>query len=196
MEYPKVFEDVVECFNKLPGIGNKSAQRMAYHLLNMDKSFVEEFSSALTNFIDGIKQCEVCGHLCHESKCFICQDEFRDKNTICVVENYQDVYAMEKIKEYRGVYHVLHGNVSMIDGRSIEDLNIESLFCRLDHVEEVIIATNPTREGETTALYLAKLLQDKNIAISRIANGLPIGSNIDYADELTLLRSLEGRKKL
>lgn len=196
MEYPKVFEDVVECFKKMPGVGHKSAQRMTYHLLDMDKEDIYSFSKALNNFIDGIKQCKVCGHLCHDSICYICSDEDRDTSTICIVENYQDVYAMEKVKEYKGVYHVLHGNVSMLDGRTIEDLNILSLFDRLDDVKEVIIATNPTREGETTALYIAKLLENKNVETSRIANGLPIGSNIDYADELTLLRSLEGRKKV
>src|SRR5699024_582834 len=137
------------------------------------------------------------GHICENEYCDICLDPDRDQSTICIVEDPKDVFAMEKVKEYRGLYHVLHGSVSIMEGKTIEDLNIASLFDRLDdNVKEIIIATNPTRDGETTALYLAKLLAKKNINTSRIANGLPIGSNIDYADELTLLKSLEGRKKI
>lgn len=195
MEYPKVFEDLVECFKKMPGIGNKSAQRMVYQLLEMKKEDIIIFSNALLN-LERINFCAICGHISEADICTICSNEHRNKNVICIVENFQDVFAMEKIKEFNGVYHVLHGCVSLIDGKSIDDLNIKSLFDRLNpNIEEIIIATNPTREGETTALYLAKILENKNLNISRIANGLPIGSSIDYADELTLLRSLEGRMK-
>ncbi|WP_249029294.1 recombination mediator RecR [Tannockella kyphosi] len=197
MNYPESFENLVNCFKRLPGIGTKSAERMAYQILEMDSKYVQEFGDVLKTFQDSIQYCKKCGHLCQGDYCDICLDNSRDTKTICVVESPKDVYAMEKIKEYKGVYHVMHGTMSLLDGRTLEDLNILTLFDRIDETtKEVIIATNPTREGETTALYLAKLLVAKNIPTSRIANGLPIGSNIDYADELTLLRSLEGRNKL
>ena len=196
MNYPKSFTDLVECFKRLPGIGGKSAERLAYHVLSMDKEYVQEFANVLAHFQDNIHYCKKCGHICEGELCEICKDETRDQSVLCVVERPKDVFAMEKVREYHGLYHVLHGTISMIDGKTIDDLNINSLFERLDGVKEVIIATNPTREGETTALFLAKLLAKKGIETSRIANGLPIGSNIDYADELTLLKSLEGRKKI
>ena len=180
MNYPKSFTDLVECFKRLPGIGGKSAERLAYHVLSMDKEYVQEFANVLAHFQDNIHYCKKCGHICEGELCEICKDETRDQSVICVVESPKDVFAMEKVREYHGLYHVLHGTISMIDGKTIDDLN----------------ATNPTREGETTALFLAKLLAKKGIETSRIANGLPIGSNIDYADELTLLKSLEGRKKI
>ena len=197
MNYPQAFQDLVDCFKRLPGIGGKSAERLVYHILSMDKKYVDEFAEALATIQDKIHYCKKCGHICENEYCDICLDPDRDQSTICIVEDPKDVFAMEKVKEYRGLYHVLHGSVSIMEGKTIEDLNIASLFDRLDdNVKEVIIATNPTRDGETTALYLAKLLAKKNINTSRIANGLPIGSNIDYADELTLLKSLEGKKKI
>lgn len=197
MEYPVSFEELVECFKMLPGIGGKGAERMVYHILQMDKEQVERFSHALLDFKENIRYCSKCGHICEDDLCDICKDDTRDQSTICVVESPKDVFAMEKMKEYHGIYHVLHGTMSIMDGKTIDDLNIKTLFERLnDDIKEVIIATNPTREGETTALFLAKLLAKENIPASRIANGLPIGGNLDYADELTLLKSLEGRKKL
>ncbi len=197
MEYPKAFDNMIECFKQLPGIGTKGAERLAYYVLTMDKEKVQHFAEVLSDFQGKIQYCKQCGNICDSEICDICADATRDATIVCVVEHPRDVYAMEKIKEYRGLYHVLHGTMSMIDGRTMDDLNIASLYNRMDeHIKEVIIATNPTREGETTALYLAKILQNKGINASRIANGLPIGSNIDYADELTLLKSLEGRKKI
>lgn len=197
MNYPDSFEELVECFKLLPGIGNKGAERMVYHVLEMDKQQVQRFTKAIVDFKDKIHYCQKCGHICEDDLCDICKDPTRDQTTICVVESPKDVFAMEKLKEYRGLYHVLHGTMSIMDGKTIDDLNIQTLFDRLnDDIKEVIIATNPTREGETTALFLAKLLAKQNIPASRIANGLPIGSNLDYADELTLLKSLEGRKKI
>ena len=170
---------------------------MVYHVLEMDKQQVQRFTKAIVDFKDKIHYCQKCGHICEDDLCDICKDPTRDQTTICVVESPKDVFAMEKLKEYRGLYHVLHGTMSIMDGKTIDDLNIQTLFDRLnDDIKEVIIATNPTREGETTALFLAKLLSKQNIPASRIANGLPIGSNLDYADELTLLKSLEGRKKI
>ena len=197
MEYPTSFEELLECFKMLPGIGTNGAERMVYHVLQMDQDKVERFSHALVDFKKQIHYCKICGHICDDEICDICKDQTRDQSTICVVESPKDVFAMEKLKEYHGLYHVLHGTMSIMDGKTIDDLNIHSLFQRLNSdIKEVIIATNPTREGETTALFLAKLLAKENIPASRIANGLPIGSNLDYADELTLLKSLEGRKKL
>ena len=186
MNYPRSFQNLVDCFKRLPGIGGKSAERLAYYILSMDKEYVDDFSKTLASIHDNIHYCKNCGHIFEN-----------EKSVICVVEESKDVFAMEKVKEYNGLYHVLHGTMSIIDGKTMDDLNIASLFNRLDDsIKEVIIATNPTRDGETTALYLAKLLAKRNINTSRIANGLPIGSNIDYADELTLLKSLEGRKKI
>lgn len=197
MEYPYSFEELVECFKLLPGIGKKGAERMVYHVLSMDEDQVKRLSDALINLKKNMKYCQKCGHICEDELCDICKDTSRDQSTICIVESPRDVFAMEKLKEYNGLYHVIHGTVSIMDGKTIEDLNVMSLFDRIDeNVKEVIIATNPTREGETTALFLARLLSQYDISISRIANGLPMGSNLEYADELTLLKSLEGRNKL
>lgn len=195
-QYPQNFQQLIDCFKTLPGIGNKNAERLAYHILSMDKKEVKKFADSLMSTKEHIHYCKQCGNISEEDLCEICKDETRDHSMICVVETPKDVYAMEKMKEYKGMYHVLHGVVSIMDGITIEDLNIASLLNRLESVNEVIIATNPTRNGETTALYLSKLLQNKNINVTRIANGLPIGSNLDYADEMTLLKSFEGRRKI
>lgn len=197
MAYPQSFEELVNCFKQLPGIGTKGAERFVYHVLEMDQAQVQEFANTLLNFKNNIKYCKKCGHICEDDLCDICKDTTRNQSLLCIVESPKDVFAMEKLKEYKGLYHVLHGTISIMDGKTIDDLNIQTLFDRIDeNIQEVIIATNPTREGETTALFLAKLLAKKNINVTRIANGLPIGSNLDYADELTLLKSLEGRKKI
>ncbi len=195
-QYPDSFNELMECFRSLPGIGKKNAERFTYRILDMSQDEVDHFAYCLTNLKANIHYCKKCGNICEGEYCEICQDETRDQSMICIVESPKDVYAMEKMKEYHGLYHVLHGVVSVMDGVGIEDLNINTLFDRLDGVKEVIIATNPTRNGETTALYLAKLLENKNVNTTRIANGLPMGSNLDYADELTLLKSFEGRKKM
>ncbi|MGP1370882.1 MAG: recombination mediator RecR [Eggerthia catenaformis] len=197
MNYPDSFEELIECFKMLPGIGNKGAERMVYHLLEMDVGQVTRFSNAMISFKKKIHYCKKCGHICEDDYCDICKDTSRNQKQICVVESPKDVFAMEKLKEYHGLYHVLGGTISIMDGTTMDDLNIKTLLEKADdQIEEVIIATNPTREGETTALFLAKLLEKKNVNVTRIANGLPIGSSLDYADELTLLRSFEGRKKL
>ena len=197
MTYPKSFEELMECFKMLPGIGNKGAERMTYHMLDMDASSVQRFANAMIDFKKNIHHCKICGHICEGDTCEICQDPERDHSMICVVESPKDVFAMEKLKEYHGLYHVLGGTISIMDGITADDLNIDSLFKRInEQTKEVIIATNPTREGETTALYLAKLLDQMGVNVSRIANGLPVGSSLDYADDLTLLRSFEGRQKI
>lgn len=198
MNYPESFLQLLDCFKHLPGIGAKSAERLVYHVLNMQDEYVEDFANALINLKKDIHYCEKCGNISETSICDICADSSRDQSIVMIVEKPQDVFAMEKIKAFHGLYHVLNGVVSIMDGVGIEDLNIQPLLKRLDEsdVKEVIIATNLTRDGETTALYLARLLQDKDVQVTRIAHGLPIGSNIDYADELTLLKSLEGRTKI
>lgn len=197
MDYPTSFNELVECFKMLPGIGNKGAERNVYHILSMNDDDVIRFANALIQFKKNIHHCKICGHICEDDICTICSDSTRDQSTICVVESSKDVFAMEKLKEYKGLYHVIQGTISIMDGKSIDDLNISTLFDRInDDVSEVIIATNPTREGETTALFLDKLLSRYDVNVTRIANGLPMGSNIDYADQLTLLKSLEGRKKM
>ena len=165
MNYPRSFQNLVDCFKRLPGIGGKSAERLAYYILSMDKEYVDDFSKTLASIHDNIHYCKKCGHICENEICDICKDKSRDQSVICVVEESKDVFAMEKVKEYNGLYHVLHGTMSIIDGKTMDDLNIASLFNRLDDsIKEVIIATNPTRDGETTALYLAKLLA-KEISI-------------------------------
>lgn len=197
MEYPKSFEELMTCFKMLPGIGNKGAERMTYAIYDMSEEDVKRFSQALTLFKENVHTCPICGNLSEGDKCEICADHERDQSTICVVESPKDVFAMEKMKEYHGLYHVLGGTISIMDGKTMDDLNIMSLFDRITpDTKEVIIATNATREGETTALFLAKLLDKKGVNTTRIAHGLPIGSSLDYADELTLLKSFEGRKKV
>lgn len=197
MAYPESFEELMDCFKMLPGIGSKGAERMAYHVLEMDEANVIRFAKSLTDFKKKIHYCQKCGHISESDLCEICRDSNRDQSTICVVESSKDVFAMEKLKEYKGLYHVLGGTISIMDGKTMDDLNINSLFDRITpDVKEIIIATNLTREGETTALFLAKLLSQYDVEVTRIAHGLPIGSSLDYADELTLLKSLEGRKKL
>ncbi len=197
MKYPSAFEELIYYVKKLPGVGTKTAERYAYFLMSLDDELLQEFGNAIGSFKENIHYCQVCGNLSDGEYCEICLDQTRDNSTICIVETPKDLIAMENIKEYRGSYHVLNGTISIIDGVTLDDLNIKSLYGRLDKVKEIIIATNPTSQGETTALYLAKVLERyPSIKVTRIAHGLPIGSNLDYADELTLLKSLEGRKEM
>ncbi|MBO6046395.1 MAG: recombination protein RecR [Erysipelotrichaceae bacterium] len=197
MAYPESFEELMACFKMLPGIGNKGAERMTYRIMDMEEDQVQRFAEALTQFKKRIRYCETCGNICESEQCDICANKERDQSTICVVETPKDVFAMEKLKEYHGLYHVLGGTISIMNGITMDDLNIHSLFDRItDEVKEVIIATNPTSDGETTALFLARLLANRNVEVTRIAHGLPVGGSLDYADEMTLLKSLEGRKKL
>lgn len=195
--YPGKFEDLIEAFRHLPGVGIKTAERYAFTALEWDEETLDAFIRALDALHGGIKKCSVCGNLSDDDKCMICRDDTRNPNVICVVQSPKDVIAMEKTKEYNGVYHVLNGVINTAKGVMPQDLNIKSLLDRVnDDTEEVILATNPTVEGETTALYLAKLLETKNINVTRIAHGLPMGGHLDYADELTLIKAFEGRKKM
>ena len=182
----------------LPGIGGKTAQRLAFHILSMDDRDALALSDAIRTAKSSMRYCSVCGNLTDEDPCAICSDESRDISTICVVESSKDVIAMEKIREYRGYYHVLHGAISPMDGIGPEDINLKSLIERLrdERIKEVIIATNPNIEGEATAMYIARLIKPSGIRVSRIAHGIPVGGDLEYADEVTLLKAVEGRHEL
>ncbi|MBQ7890087.1 MAG: recombination protein RecR [Erysipelotrichaceae bacterium] len=195
--YPSSLEKLIEAFRLLPGVGAKSAERYALCMIDASEEDVESFAKALIDIKTKLKTCPVCGNLTEEDKCSICADESRDHSTICVVQSIKDIAAMEKTNEYRGVYHVLQGLISTMKGILPEDLNIQSLLDRVsEDTKEVILATNATMEGETTALYLDKVLSRKGVLVTRIAYGLPMGGHLDYADELTLIKAIEGRKKL
>ncbi len=197
MNYPKSFEKCIEGFKKLPGVGAKSAERYTYTMLDCSNEDVENFARALIELKKSIHPCKKCGHITEAEICEICSDQTRDQSTICVVQSSKDVLAMEKIREYHGTYHVLHGLISTNKGILPENLNIENLLQRINsEIKEIILATNATIEGETTALYLDKLISSKGAYVTRIAYGIPIGGHLDYADELTLIKAIEGRKKL
>lgn len=198
MKELKSLERLIDSFSKLPSVGKKSAERLAYSILNWDKEHVKEFSDALINVTTTIHKCPICGMLTEDDICEICSDPNRNKKTIIVVANAKDILAFEKLETYDGVYHSLNGLISPSKGIGVDDINISSLMKRIDdnNVEEIIFATDPTVEGETTALYIAKLLKDKNIKITRLAFGLPVGGKLDYADSLTISKALEGRKGL
>lgn len=189
---------LIEQFERLPGIGRKTAQRLAFHVLSMPKEKAQQFADAIVEAHEKIKKCKVCQSLTEKELCPICADSARDRSTICVVENSQDVIAFERTKEYHGLYHVLHGLISPMDGIGPDQLYIKELLARLGDgtVKEVVMATNPTVEGEATAMYLARLLKPMGVRVTRLAYGIPVGSNLEYADEVTLYRALEGRSEI
>ncbi len=195
--FTKPLAALIEGFQKLPGIGPKSAQRLALHILKMPLSEVEKFSNALLYAKKTIKYCEQCFNMSEQSPCEICSSTRRDKTTICVVAETKDLIAIEKTNEYNGVYHVLQGLISPMDGIGAEDIRIKELLNRAasEEVKEVIIALSPSIEGETTSLYINKLLSTFGIKVTRIAFGIPIGADLEYADEITLIRALEGRRE-
>ena len=196
--YPKQFELLIESFRKLSGVGAKTAERYAFEVLNWEDDTWKQFVDSIQNTKTKLHQCERCGNISEETLCEICKDNTRDQHVICVVQEVRDIAAIEKINEYQGQYHVLNGVINTSKGILPDDLNIASLVERVkqQEVKEVIIAMNPTIEGETTALYLGKLLSEYPLKVTRLAHGLPIGSHIDYADELTLLKALENRTEL
>lgn len=195
--YPKELERLIEELKKFPGVGNKTAERFAFELLNRPEEEVESLIESLIEAKENLKPCSVCGNIASGEFCPICADENREKQTICVVSYPKDILAMEKTGQYHGQYHVLNGVISTFKGILPEDINIESLIERVTlDVDEVIIATNPTIEGETTALYIAKRLKENGIQVTRLASGLPMGGMLDYADEMTLIKAMEGRKKI
>lgn len=190
----KKLDDLVNVFAKLPGIGRKSAMRIAFDILEKDEKEIDDILHIIKDSYDNIKHCSVCGNLSEKDVCEICIDEKRNKNVICVVEGVRDIIAFEKSETYNGLYHVLGGKIDPLNGVTIDDLNIEKLMERLDGtVSEIILALNPDLEGETTNLYLTKILKGKNVKISKIASGIPMGGNIEYTDMATLGKSLEGR---
>ena len=196
--YAKPLNVLIKELSSLPGVGGKTAQRLAFHILSMDDARAESLADAILTAKKEMKYCSVCGNLTDQEPCSICSDDTRDRSVICVVETARDVFAMERLREYRGLYHVLHGTISPMDGRGPEDINLKSLIIRLQEndIEEVVIATNPSIEGEATAMYIARLIKPSGIKVSRIANGIPVGGDLEYADEITLLKAMEGRREL
>ena len=198
MEKLKALERLEESLNKLPSVGRKSAERLAFAMLEMEEDDLKEFAEAVATLKTSIHSCPICGNLTENDICSICGDESRDKSVIMVVSTPKDILALEKAEDYRGLYHVLGGTISLSKGKGVADLRIKELMERLESgtIKEVILATNPTVDGETTALYLAKLIQPLNIEVTRIAYGLPMGGNLDYTDSLTISKAIEGRRKI
>ena len=194
----KKLDELIEVFGKLPGIGKKSAMRIAFDILEKNEIEIENMLSTIKDAYTSIKHCSICGNLCEGEICEICSSEKRDKSVICIVESVKDVIAFEKSETYSGLYHVLGGKIDPLNGVTIEDLNISELMKRLDEkdVGEVILALNPDMEGETTALYLIKMMKNKGVKVSQIASGIPMGGNIEFTDMATLGRSLEGRREI
>lgn len=196
--FPAALERLSEQFARLPGIGSKTAQRLAFQVLSMPQEQAQEFADAILDAKRSIHTCPVCQNLTDEEMCPICADETRDHSTICVVAEPRDVIAMERSREYTGVYHVLHGVISPLNHVGPDDIRIRELLARLQDgsVQEVIMATNPDTEGEATAMYLSRLLRPIGVKVTRLAYGIPVGSQLEYADGVTLLRALEGRREM
>lgn len=198
MYYPEPISKLIDSFMKLPGIGPKTAVRLAFFVLGMKEDVVLDFAKALINAKRNLSYCSVCGHITDQDPCMICQDQRRDRDIICVVQDPKDVIAMEKMREFNGLYHVLNGSISPMDGIGPEDINIPALLKRLqdETIQEVILATNPNIEGEATAMYISRLLKPSGIKVTRIAHGLPVGGDLEYADEVTLSKAIEGRREM
>lgn len=193
-----ILEQLIDEFRKMPSVGTKSAERMAFYVLGLTDEETRSLANAIVGAHEKIHQCSICRNLTEEEVCPICQNDARDKTTICVVENPRDVIAFERTHEYRGLYHVLHGAISPMNSVGPDELTIKELLARLqdDAVNEVIMATNPTVEGEATAMYIGRLLKPMGIKVTRLAYGVPVGADLEYADEVTLTRALEGRSLL
>ncbi len=191
-------EILIEQFAKLPGIGKKTATRLAFHVLNSSKEDAAAFANAITNAKEQVKLCKICQNITDTETCALCESPKRDNSVICVTESPKDVISIEKTNEYHGLYHVLHGAISPMDNIGPNDIKIPELLERLkdDTVKEVIMATNPTIEGEATAMYIAKLIKPFGIKVTRIAHGIPVGGDLEYADEITLTRAMEGRREM
>ena len=198
MIYPKPLEDIINCYKKLPGIGEKNAERLALATINFSDEDIDKFSNSISNVKKKLKKCSICGCLTENDICDICQNKNRDHNLICVIEDYKSVISFEKAGSFNGVYHVLNGLISPADGIGPEDINLSSLIKRVDKLKkpELILALKSTIEGETTTLYIKKIFEKKNISISRLSYGIPIGVEIDYLDILTLEKALADRKSI
>ena len=196
--YSPSIEKLIESFEKLPSIGNKTATRLAFYMLNCSEEETNEFVSSIINAKKNLKYCSKCFNISDTDPCIICGNPRRDESTICVVEDVKDIIAMERTHEYKGVYHVLHGSISPMNGIGPDDIKVKELLARLQTgiVKEIILATNPRVEGEATAMYLSKLIKPFGIKVTRIAHGVPVGGDIEYADEITLTKALEGRREI
>lgn len=199
MQYPEPIAKLIDSYMKLPGIGAKSATRMAFYTIDMPTDDVTDFAKALISAKRDLHYCSICGNITENDPCVICADKTRDQSKLIVVEQPKDVMSLEKMREYHGLYHVLHGVLSPIEGKGPEDLNITSLVKRLqdnEAIQEVILATNATPEGEATAMYISRLLKPAGLKTTRLAHGLAVGSDIEYADEMTLFKAIEGRTEI
>lgn len=197
--YSPSIEKLIESFAKLPSIGNKTAARLAFYILNASEEETGEFINSILNAKKNLKYCSTCFNISDTDPCLICGNPKRDHSIICVVEDVRDIIAMERTHEFKGVYHVLHGSISPMNGIGPEDIKIKELLNRIsgeEKIEEIIIATNPRVEGEATAMYLSKLIKPFGIKVTRIAHGVPVGGDIEYADEITLTKALEGRREI
>lgn len=195
--YPQPLQHLIDELAKLPGVGSKTAQRLAFFILNMGDNEVKGLSESIVDAKKNIKYCSICGNLTDSDPCAICRNKSRDTSTICVVQAPRDVVAMEKTREYKGVYHVLHGAISPLEGIGPDSIKIKELVSRVTpDVKEVILATNPNVEGEATAMYIARILKPIGVKVTRIAHGIPVGGDIEYADEVTLSQALEGRREI
>ena len=197
-EYIESLQNLADQFGRLGGVGRKSALRMAFSVLEMTEEEAAEFAHAIVDAKEKIHLCPVCQNLTDREICYICNDDTRDRSTICVVSDVRTVISMEKVREYRGVYHVLHGLISPMNGVTPDQLKIKELLARVGEgeIDEIIVATNPTVEGEATAMYLSKLLRPLGVTVTRLAYGVPVGADLEYADEITLFRALEGRREV
>ncbi|KRO18014.1 recombination mediator RecR [Lacticaseibacillus saniviri] len=199
MQYPEPIAKLIDSYMRLPGIGNKTATRLAFFTIDMNQDDVDQFAKSLVAAKKDLHYCSICGNITDEDPCEIDRDQTRDQSQVLVVEQVKDLMSIERMNDYHGLYHVLHGVLSPIEGLGPEDLNIESLIKRLqtnEAIKEVILATNATPEGEATAMYLARLIKPAGIKVTRLAHGLAVGSDIEYADEMTLLKAVEGRTEL
>jgi len=197
--YPKPLQKLIDELARLPGIGSKTAQRLAFYILQADEESAYALAASITAARQELHYCSVCGNLTDSDPCAICGDQARDRSVVCVVESPRDVAAIERMRDYKGLYHVLHGAISPIDGIGPDEINLKQLIIRLqenDNIKEVIIATNPTIEGEATATYAARLIKPSGINVTRIAHGVPIGGDLDYTDDVTLSMAIEGRRQI
>lgn len=198
MHYPEPISKLIEAFTRLPGVGSRTAGRLAFHVLRMNEDDVVNFAKALVNVKRNLHYCSVCCNITDIDPCRICQDKSRDASQICVIQDPKDLVAMERTKEFHGYYHVLHGAISPMEGIGPDEIHVAELLKRLgdETVQELILATNPNIEGEATAMYLSRLIKPFGVKITRIAHGLPVGGDMDYADEVTLTKALEGRREV
>ena len=197
-EYILPLQKLIEEFSRLPGVGKKTAARYAFAVLDMTEEEAENFACAIINAKKNVKECEICGNLTDQARCAICSDEKRNPEVVCVVEDAKTLMAMEKVKEYNGTYHVLGGAISPMNGITPADLRIKELITRIgtSDIKEIIIATNPNIDGETTAMYLSRLIAPLGVRVTRLAYGVPVGADLEYADEVTLMRALDGRRDI